>query len=86
MSKKEYEHVTIEKRHKQALLSHDNSNIAMDPIRVCVLFSCLATLSSIAYAKYPFEDVTLSWEKRVDDLVQRLTIQEVVNISVAQYG
>ncbi|ELU08656.1 hypothetical protein CAPTEDRAFT_228276 [Capitella teleta] len=51
-----------------------------------VLICCLAVLCGVANAKFPFEDVTLSWDKRVDDLVQRLTIEEVVNISVAQYG
>ena len=28
-------------------------------------------------AKYPFQDPTLSWDKRTDDLVGRLTLEEI---------
>jgi hypothetical protein len=55
-------------------------------MQLILLCAALVVLGDIASAKFPFEDVTLPWGKRVDDLVQRLTLEEVVNSSVAQYG
>ena len=49
-----------------------------------VVCLCVATLS-LVHGKFPFEDPSLPWDKRVDDLVGRLSIDEIVNISVAQY-
>ena len=31
----------------------------------------------ISYADYPFNDPSLSWDERVDDLVGRLTLEEM---------
>ena len=35
---------------------------------------------------YPFQDPSLSWQQRVDDLVGRLTLDELVAQSMASYG
>lgn len=38
----------------------------------CVLFICNAL------ADYPFRNISLPWEQRVDDLVKRLTLADVM--------
>ena len=35
---------------------------------------------------YPFEDTTLPWSNRTQDLVSRLTIEEIAKFSLAVYG
>jgi len=35
---------------------------------------------------YPFQDPTLSWDVRTDDLINRLTLDEIVPQSIAVYG
>ena len=35
--------------------------------------------------EYPFQDPSLDWMTRVDDLIGRLTLEEVVNQSIANY-
>lgn len=37
-------------------------------------------------ALYPFQNYTLSWDARVDDLISRLTLDEIVNQTFAEYG
>lgn len=39
-----------------------------------------------AVPKYPFQDPSLSWEVRLDDLVNRLTLEEIVAQTLASYG
>lgn len=39
----------------------------------------------LATPKYPFQDPTLTWEARVDDLVERLTLDEIVSQTVTLY-
>jgi hypothetical protein len=36
-------------------------------------------------ALYPFQNYNLSWDARVDDLVSRLTIDEIVTQTMAEY-
>ena len=44
-----------------------------------VLFTCLLiSFVGLVQTDYPFRNVSLSWADRVDDLVQRLTLKEVV--------
>ena len=38
-----------------------------------------------SFALMPFEDTSLPWSKRVDDFVARLTLEEVIQQSVALY-
>ena len=45
---------------------------------VIVLASYLITLPAKAQYKYPFWDPDLPWNDRVDDLVGRLTLEEMV--------
>ena len=40
---------------------------------------------SSAY-KYPFQNPSLPWKERVDDLADRLTLDELVNQTTARYG
>jgi beta-glucosidase len=49
------------------------------------LFVCLA-VALTSGQKYPFLDPKLPWSDRVDDLVNRLTLDEIVNQSAAIYG
>lgn len=35
---------------------------------------------------FPFRNVSLPWDVRVDDLVSRLSIEELINQTVARYG
>lgn len=35
---------------------------------------------------YPFQNPDLSWDERVDDLVNRLTLEEIVAQTMAVYG
>ena len=44
-----------------------------------LVLSCVFAVSS---AIYPFQNFTLPWEERVDDLVSRLTIPEIARFSV----
>ena len=45
---------------------------------------CLCAISGSGY-KFPFQNPTLAWDKRVDDLVSRLTLNEVVQQTTANY-
>ena len=45
----------------------------------------LCSLFAVSLSAFPFNDPSLSWDKRVDDLVNRLTLDEVVSQSVALY-
>jgi len=47
-----------------------------------LVFSIVLTSAA---PKYPFQDPSLPWDKRVDDLVDRLTLDELVNHSMALY-
>ena len=52
---------------------------------------CFSKLAFSAFGvnadyKYPFQNPSLSWEKRVDDLVGRLTLQEISAQTMAIYG
>ncbi|CAG5114562.1 unnamed protein product [Candidula unifasciata] len=50
----------------------------------CVLFLC--SLDRVVNGQtYPFQDTSLSWEKRVDDLVSRLTLEEM-QVQMARGG
>ena len=40
----------------------------------------LAATLSLSAQKLPFQDTSLSWEQRVDDLMQRLTLKEKVSL------
>lgn len=35
---------------------------------------------------YPFQNYSLSWEERLDDLVSRLTLEEIVNQTIARWA
>lgn len=37
-------------------------------------------------SKYPFEDPTLSWDKRLEDLMTRMTPDEIANQTVTSFG
>jgi len=39
-----------------------------------------------SYSKFPFQDPKLPWDRRVNDLVGRLTLEEMVNQSIVAYG
>ena len=66
-------------------------------LQSALLVSCLVYLSldacfseslkfqSAAY-QYPFQNPSLSWEARVDDLAGRLTLDEIVPQTLAVYG
>ena len=41
--------------------------------------------TSSAY-QFPFQDPSLPWDQRVVDLANRLTVEEMVNQSIARYG
>ncbi|ESO88942.1 hypothetical protein LOTGIDRAFT_154010 [Lottia gigantea] len=41
------------------------------------LIICLASLVELSIQDYPFNNVSLSWDARVDDLVGRLTLDEI---------
>lgn len=41
---------------------------------------------SSKYYKYPFLDPSLPWDDRVDDLVGRLTLDELVNQTITLYS
>ena len=43
-------------------------------------------MSQTGTYKFPFQDPSLSWEHRVDDLVSRLTAEEVANQTVINNG
>jgi len=45
---------------------------------------CSFTLMASCY-KFPFQDPKLPWDQRVDDLVGRLTLEEMVNLSLSEY-
>jgi len=47
-------------------------------------FICLLHVNS-TFSLMPFEDTSLPWNKRVDDFVSRLTLDEVIKQSVALY-
>jgi beta-glucosidase len=47
-------------------------------------FLLFITYQSDAY-KYPFQDPTMSWESRVEDLLGRLTLEEIANQTLALY-
>lgn len=55
--------------------------------RYCWLFwSLLCSFTSFAsFDKFPFQDPKLPWKTRVDDLVSRLSLEEMVNQSIAAY-
>lgn len=36
--------------------------------------------------EFPFQNTSLSWEERVDDLVGRLTVEEIAQQTLATYG
>ena len=46
---------------------------------VLVVLTCTSTAFS---SDYPFQDPKLPWATRVDDLVRRLTLEEIVQFSV----
>ena len=48
-----------------------------------VLFS--SHLLPIIADNYPFDDPTLPWKTRTDDLVSRLSLEEIAAFSIAQY-
>jgi len=48
----------------------------MSSLYTLILFIALTRGGSI---DYPFRDITLSWDERVDDLVSRLTLDEIVD-------
>jgi len=57
--------------------------------RYCVplLLSLLFSFASLASCyKFPFQDPSLPWDARLNDLLSRLTVDEMVNLSVAVYG
>ena len=47
-----------------------------------LLQTLLVMFPALCHANYPFQDPTLPWDKRVDDLVARLTLEEVAAFSV----
>ena len=53
----------------------------------CWLFvSLLCSLTPFACCnKFPFQDPKLPWDDRVNDLVSRLTLDEMVNLSMSVY-
>jgi len=55
--------------------------------RYCwLLSSLLCTFTSLASChKFPFQDPKLPWDTRVNDLVSRLTVDEMVNQSITTY-
>jgi len=57
-------------------------------LRYCWLFFLLlCSLTSFASGhKFPFQDPKLPWDERVNDLVSRLTLDEMVNQSLSVYG
>ena len=50
-----------------------------------LFFSLLYTPFASCY-KFPFQDPKLPWDERVNDLVDRLTVEEMVNQSLSVYG
>ena len=53
---------------------------------VCLLSWRLGDCVSSTAPEFPFQDPTLSWDKRADDLVARLTLEEMVPQTLAVYG
>jgi len=50
----------------------------------CLLFSLLCCFTPFASCNiFPFQDPKLSWDARVNDLVGRLTLEEMVNHSIS---
>lgn len=46
---------------------------------------CLLAVMSLSSGDYPFNDPTLSWDERVNDLVNRLTVEEMT-LQIAMGG
>ena len=57
-------------------------------LRYCrlIFFLLCSFISFASVYKFPFQDPKLPWDERVDDLVSRLTLQEMVNQSLAICG
>ena len=51
----------------------------MKPYIICAILVVLAE-RSLGESEFPFMNISLSWEERVDDLVSRLTLQEMVGM------
>ena len=54
--------------------------------RFCWLFFSLLYTPFASCYKFPFQDPKLPWDERVNDLVDRLTVEEMVNQSLSVYG
>ena len=55
-------------------------------LKIFYIFSLFFLYSNVHCSfSFPFNNPDLSWDKRVDDLVKRLTLDEVVSQSVALY-
>ena len=39
----------------------------------------------IRQVAYPFQNYSLSWDVRVDDLISRLSLEEIVNLTLAGF-
>ena len=48
--------------------------------------SCCMLIVLVSGQQFPFQDPKLAWSVRVDDLVSRLTFEEIVNQSRIIYG
>lgn len=46
--------------------------------KVCVVCIYLFALTPLASSNFPLQNVSLSWSERVDDLVGRLTLDQIV--------
>ena len=57
----------------------------MLPILKFLSICAFSTFSLVVGYKYPFQDPSLSWEARVDDLLGRLTLEEIVNQAITLY-
>jgi len=55
-------------------------------LHIALIITLVLAAAAATVNQFPFQDVSLPWDKRVDDLVHRLTLEELVNDTMALYG